>query len=306
MYYLQYSANVDLPVAHAYEHAVITNLLDFLSERGVDGLISADIRGETFQSIILIYDEAGESDTEGAMSEYFSKRRRLNLRSLENAIKTISCEDGATYRIEDHQELAKQVSSLNDAWFERLDDLPEPIRTAKADDTEPTSRALAVDATARFATYTVNYTLNCETPMEMLLAGDLYPVLMARLNSGVMCHGYYKSCDVIDDYDDGDLGVMMAADIVAPANTDETQIEKIAREAMAAFPPEADIKRYNKRPYKPNGTTYDYLSLGVLAPYSRLAKHLDYDELKRIWSRIELSDIVMSTDDRQRALSPIR
>lgn len=45
MYYLQYPDSVGLVVAHAYEHAVIMSLLKFLDKHGIDGLVSADIRG---------------------------------------------------------------------------------------------------------------------------------------------------------------------------------------------------------------------------------------------------------------------
>ena len=142
--------------------------------------------------------------------------------------------------------------------------------------------------------------------MEMLLAANLYPLLMARLNHEVMQHGYYKSCDVIDDYDDGNMGVMMAADIVAPDEVDLKQIKVLAENAIREFPNEADVAHYNKKPYKPSGTAYDYLSVGVLAPYSELKKHLNYDNLRHAWSKIRLGNIVKSLDYRSKRQLPLR
>lgn len=306
MYYLRYPDNIDLATAHTYEHAVIMDLLRFFDKRGIDGLVSADIRGETLQNIILVYDESEDEEASRLIREYFFEPRIVDVLAFETALDTVSCEDGSKYQIKDKDKLAVQLAALNKRWFKRLDDLQKPIRSIKTDEIERRNKAVIIDAEAKFDIYTVNFELNCGTSMEMLMAANLYPLLMAGLNREVMQHGYYKSCDVIDDYDDGDMGVVMAADIVAPDEVDLKQIKVLAENAIREFPNEADVTHYNKKPYKPSGTAYDYLSVGVLASYSELKKHLNYNNLRHTWSKIRLGNIVKSPDDRPKRQLPLR
>lgn len=240
------------------------------------------------------------------MSKYFTEPKKINSTDFEAALNVVSCEDGVKYVVSNEQKLISQLSILNGIGFVNLNNLAKPIRTIKPNNLEQRDEAVTVNSDARFNVHTINFELGCDGPMEMLAAANLYPMLMARLNREVMRCGYYKSCDVIDDYDDGTMGVMMAADIVAPAGADASRMRSLAKNATHEFPSEADVTRYNKRPYKLSGSAYDYLSVGVLAPYDELKKYLNYDELRRTWLKIKLGDIVKSSDDRPRRQMPLR
>lgn len=306
LYYLRFSHNISQVTAHLFEHAFIHKFHDYAIDTGHNPDATTDIRGETFDDIIFIYN-ASNNQLGNKLLDDFIKSDNIHTtdEELNRALLQISVEDETKYIIANRDELNSQIQRMVQTGFKPVDKLDTFIRrtTKQAYDSSATVKFTdCLTASSKLPTKvsTVNYILDSNSVNDWVIFANMFSLLTFATSRSLAKVGAYYLCNVIEtDNIDGRQVVIGGIDYAVPASCNLDDIHELVSDVLdsnTAIKYPDDLQSYTKQRYTPAGLIYDYQSIGVLESWPLLQKLLTVDNLSDVWDKIQ----IYSIDESQR------
>ncbi len=301
LYSLRFSHNISQVTAHLFEHAFIHKFHDYTIDTGHNPDATTDIRGETFDDIIFIYNASDNQLGNKLLDDFIkSDNIRITDEELNRALLQISVEDETKYIITNHNELNNQIQQMSQVGFQSVDGLGTfARRTTKqaydSGDTVKFTDCLTASGKLPTKVSTVNYILDSNSVNDWVIFANMFSLLTFATSRSLAKVGAYYLCDVVEtDNIDGHQVVIGSIDYAVPASCNLDDIHELVSDVLDSNPaikcPD-DLQSYIKQRYTPAGLIYGYQSIGVLESWPLLQKLLTVDNLSDVWDKIQIYSI---------------
>lgn len=294
LYYLKLSSEIDATVAHLFEHAYIWEFYDYVISKGHNPDIICDIRGNTFDDIVFMYNASGNQLGNQLLAEFVKlDQTQINANMLQQSLLQISVEDKLNYQIISQNELERQINCLLATGFKPVDQL----KSLEIRQPAQSSKASCLHDVGELATKTatINYVLDSSLVNDWAIFANIFPLLTFTTSRSLINCGAYYLCNVVElDNVDGRKVIIGGIDYAVPASCNLDDIHNSISDLLDNNPainnPD-DLQSYIEQKYTPAGLIYDYQSIGVLESWPLLQKLLTVNNLSDVWSRTQIYSI---------------
>ena len=308
LYYLQPNYNISPIAAHLFEHAFIHKFHDYAIDTGHNPDATTDIRGETFDDIIFIYNASNNQLGNKLLDNFVkSSNVRITDEELNRALLQISVEDETKYIIANRDELNSQIQRMAQTGFKPVDKLDAFIRRTTrqaygSGDTAKFTGCLTTSGKLPTKVATVNY----------ILDSNMFSLLTFATSRSLAKVGAYYLCNVIEtDNIDGHQVVIGGIDYAVPASCNLDDIHELVSDVLDSNPASTnpgDLQSYLDQEYTPAGLIHDYQSIGILESWPLLKQLLTVQNFSSTWQKIQIYSVdespreqsSVSTADKQR------
>ena len=301
LYYLQPNYDISPITAHLFEHAFIHKFHDYAINIGRNPDAVTDIRGETFDDIIFIYNASNNQLGNKLLDDFIkSDNIRITDEELNRALLQISVEDEAKYIIANRNELNSQIQQMSQVGFQSVDELGTFARrttrqghgssaTVKFTDCLTTSGKLPTKVA------TVNYILDSNSVSDWVIFANIFSLLTFATSRSLAKVGAYYLCNVVETDNINEHQVVIGGiDYAVPASCNLDDIHELVSDVLDSNPASTnpgDLQSYLDQEYTPAGLTHDYQSIGILESWSLLKQLLTVQNFSSIWQKIQIYSV---------------
>lgn len=301
LYYLRFSHNISQVTAHLFEHAFIHKFHDYAIDTGHNPDATTDIRGETFDDIIFIYN-ASNNQLGSELLDNFTKLSNVHITNeeLDRALLQISVEDETKYIIANRDELNSQIQRMVQTGFKPVDKLDTFIRrTTKQEygsgDTVKFTDYLATSSKLPTKVATVNYILDSNSANNWVIFANMFSLLTFATSRSLAKVGAYYLCDVVETENvDGRQVIVGGIDYAVSKSCNLDDIHELVSDVLDSNPASTnpgDLQSYLDQEYTPAGLIHDYQSIGILESWSLLKQLLTVQNFSSIWQKIQIYSV---------------
>ena len=301
LYYLRFSHNISQVTAHLFEHAFIHKFHDYAIDTGHNPDATTDIRGETFNDIIFIYNTSNNQLGNKLLDNFVkSSNVRITDEEMNRALLQISVENETKYTITNHNELNNQIQQMSQVGFQSVDELGTFVRrtTKQAHDSSATVKFTdCLTASGKLPTKvsTVNYILDSNSVNDWVIFANMFSLLTFATSRSLAKVGAYYLCDVVETENvDGRQVIVGGIDYAVSKSCNLDDIHELVGDVLDSNPASTnpgDLQSYLDQEYTPAGLTHDYQSIGILESWSLLKQLLTVQNFSSIWQKIQIYSI---------------
>ena len=301
LYYLQPNHGVSLITAHLFEHAFIHKFHDYAIDTGHNPDATTDIRGETFDDTIFIYNVSNNQLGNKLLDDFIkSDNIRITDEELNRALLQISVEDETKYIIANRNELNSQIQQMSQIGFQTVDELGTFARRTTrqeygSNDTVKFADCLTTSGKLPTKVATVNYILDSNSVNDWVIFANMFSLLTFATSRSLVKVGAYYLCNVVEtDNIDGHQVVIGGIDYAVPASCNLDDIHELVSDVLDSNPASTnpgDLQSYLDQEYTPAGLIHDYQSVGILESWSLLKQLLTIQNFSNIWQKIQIYSV---------------
>ena len=301
LYYLQPNNGVSPITAHLFEHAFIHKFYDYTINIGHNPDAVTDIRGETFDDIIFIYNASNNQLGNKLLDDFIkSDNIRITDEELNRALLQISVEDETKYIIANRNELNSQIQQMSQIGFQPVDELGTfARRTTRQEygsgDTVKFTDCLTTSGKLPTKVATVNYILDSNSANDWVIFANIFSLLTFATSRSLSKAGGCYLCNVVEtDNIDGHHVIIGGIDYAVPASCNLDDIHDSVSDMLDNNPANTnpgDLQSYLDQEYTPAGLIHDYQSIGILEPWPLLKQLLTIQSFSNIWQKIQIYSI---------------
>ena len=301
LYYLQPNHGVSLITAHLFEHAFIHKFHDYAIDTGHNPDATTDIRGETFDDTIFIYNVSNNQLGNKLLDDFIkSDNIRITDEELNRALLQISVEDETKYIIANRNELNSQIQQMSQIGFQTVDELGTFARRTTrqeygSNDTVKFADCLTTSGKLPTKVATVNYILDSNSVNDWVIFANMFSLLTFATSRSLAKVGAYYLCDVVETENvDGRQVIVGGIDYAVSKSCNLDDIHELVGDVLDSNPASTnpgDLQSYLDQEYTPAGLIHDYQSVGILESWSLLKQLLTIQNFSNIWQKIQIYSV---------------